>query len=71
MDNSLTKYFTGELTPEEKEELLASVHIDAKLQQDFIDNQHLMASLSMLPQEDDREKARLKLSELMQKIKNK
>lgn len=69
MDNSLTKYFTGELTPEEKEELLASVHTDAKLQQDFIDNQHLMASLSTLPQEDDREKARLKLSELMQKIK--
>lgn len=69
MDNSLTKYFTGELTPEEKEELLASVHTDAKLQQDFIDNQHLMASLSTLPQEDDREKASLKLSELMQKIK--
>ena len=71
MDNSLTKYFAGELTSEEKEKLLIRVYTDIELKQAFFENQHLMALLSLLPQDGDQEIARLKFAELMQKTKNK
>lgn len=65
MEHNLTKYFTDELTSEEKTEFLLEVNEDREMQEEFSENQCLAALLEWLPQRNDSELAQLKLHEFM------
>lgn len=65
MEKCQANYFTEELTPEEKTEFLSEVNRNRGMQEEFFDNQYLMALIDWLPQRNDNELAQLKLDEFM------
>ena len=69
MENDLDKYFANELTPEEKDEFLLKVNNDDELQEDFIENQQLLALVDWLSPASDEELARQKLAEFMSRMR--
>jgi ferric-dicitrate binding protein FerR (iron transport regulator) len=57
MEESVRKYFQGELSRDERIELLRRLDADAALKTAFIRHQNLLALLEFAPAEGDREKA--------------
>ncbi|MDR1096733.1 MAG: FecR family protein, partial [Tannerella sp.] len=57
MEESVRKYFQGELSRDERRELLRRSETDAALKAAFIRHQNLLALLEFVPAKGDREKA--------------
>lgn len=70
MGSNLNKYFAGELTFEEKEELFLDVVNNEEMQEEFIEYQNLVALIDWSSPKNDREVAKQKLSEFMSRIEN-
>lgn len=70
MRNFLNRYFTDELTSDEKTSFLQEVDNSEELKEEFIGNQNLLALFDWtFPEnENDEEVARQKLNEFMRKM---
>lgn len=65
MGMDLTKYFTDELSSEEKQAMLSEINGNEKLREEFLENQNMVSLLDWILLEGDEELARRKLSEFM------
>lgn len=70
MESNLNKYFAGELTSEEKEELFLEVDKNGEMREKFVEYQKLMALIDWSSSKNDKELAKRKLSEFMSRIEN-
>lgn len=70
MGNNLNKYFADEFTPEEKDKFLTKINRNEELREEFIENQQVMAYISLLDRSDDRQFAQQKLNEFMRKMES-
>ena len=61
MINSVVKYLTGELTPDEKKRFLLSVAENDTLRNELIEFDQLLGQVSLLPQKEDHIKAQRSL----------
>ena len=70
MKESLNKYFTGELTSDEKESFLMEVDKDKVLKENFVDNQSLLVIIDWTfpGNKDNEEVIQQKLDEFMRKM---
>ena len=71
MINSIVKYITGELTPEEKTFFLLSVTETNTIRNELIEFDHLLGHFSLLPQKEDNIKARRSLLSFLKEIDTK
>jgi len=66
MTDTISKYFSGELTPKETELFLLEISGNENLGKEFIEIQQLIACINLLPRQRDGEKARERLLHFMQ-----
>lgn len=71
MINLVVKYLTGELSDDDKKLVLMSVTENETLRNEFIEFNHLLGHLSLLPREDDNIKAQRSLLNFMKEIDTK
>jgi hypothetical protein len=71
MINSVVKYLTGELTPDEKILFLLSVTENKTLINDLNEYDHLLGHLSLVPQKDDNIKAQRSLLNFLKEVDTK
>ena len=71
MINSVVKYLTGELTPDEKKLFLFSVTENKTLNAELIEFDHLLGHLSLLPQKEDNIKGRRSLLNFLKEVDTK
>lgn len=69
MGIDLTKYFTDELTSEEKQELLSEINKKEELREEFFENQNMVSLLDWILLEGDEELAQRKLTEFMRNLR--
>lgn len=72
MDDLICKYFSGELTEKEKQDILIRISRSPDLKEEFIETQNLLGITELLPRKEDVSVAKIKLSkfiEYTQKIK--
>ncbi len=67
MENTFHKYFAKELTPEEEKKFLSEVSGNIAWKEEFMEDQRLMALMTLLPRKEDDEKARRSFQEFMLK----
>ena len=65
MGIDLTKYFTDELTSEERQEMLSEINKKEELREEFLKNQNMVSLLDWILLEGDKELAQRKLTEFM------
>ncbi|MDD3036629.1 anti-sigma factor [Bacteroides sp.] len=65
MGMDLTKYFTDELSLEEKQAMLSEINGNEELREEFLKNQNMVSLLDWILLEGDEELAQRKLSEFM------
>ena len=68
MGIDLTKYFTDELTSEEKQEMLSEINKKEELREEFLKNQNMVSLLDWILLEGDKELAQRKLTEFMRNL---
>lgn len=68
MEMDLTKYFTNELTSEEKQVVLSEINEKEELREEFLENQNMVSLLNWTLLEGDEELVQRKLSEFMRNI---
>ena len=68
MGIDLTKYFTDELTSEEKQEMLSEINKKEELRDEFLRNQNMVSLLDWILLEGDKELAQRKLTEFMRNM---
>lgn len=68
MGINLTKYFTDELTSEEKQEMLSEINEKEELREEFLENQNMLSLLDWVLLEGDKELAQRKLTEFMRNL---
>ena len=71
MGIDLTKYFTDELTSEEKQEMLSEINKKEELRDEFLRNQNMVSLLDWILLEGDKELAHRKLTEFMRNLERK
>lgn len=71
MDEQLKKYFSGELSAEEKRVLFNRIQSDPDLKRDFVRLQNAEALSSLAEQEGDKEWASAKLDEWQERLRKK
>ncbi|MEY8706523.1 anti-sigma factor [Bacteroides faecichinchillae] len=71
MGIDLTKYFTDELTSEEKQEMLSEINKKEELRDEFLRNQNMVSLLDWILLEGDKELAQRKLTEFMRNLERK
>ena len=69
MGIDLAKYFTDELTSEEKQELLSEINKKKELREEFLENQNMVSLLDWTLLEGDEELAQRKLTEFMRNLR--
>lgn len=65
MGIDVTKYFTDELSSEEKQAMLSEINGNEELREEFLENQNMVSLLDWILLEGDEELAQRKLSEFM------
>ncbi|WP_077155216.1 hypothetical protein [Bacteroides bouchesdurhonensis] len=68
MGIDLTKYFTDELTSEERQEMLSEINKKEELREEFLKNQNMVSLLDWILLEGDKELAQRKLTEFMRNL---
>lgn len=68
MEIDLTKYFTDELTSEERQEMLSEINKKEELREEFLKNQNMVSLLDWILLEGDKELAQRKLTEFMRNL---
>lgn len=68
MGIDLTKYFTDELTSEERQEMLSQINKKEELREEFLKNQNMVSLLDWILLEGDKELAQRKLTEFMRNL---
>ena len=68
MGIDLTKYFTDELTSEERQEMLSQINKKEELREEFLKNQNMVSLLDWILLEGDKELAQRKLPEFMRNL---
>lgn len=71
MGIDLTKYFTDELTSEEKQEMLSEINKKEELRDEFLRNQNMVSLLDWILLEGDKELVQRKLTEFMRNLERK
>jgi len=71
MNDLLNRYFTGELTEQERNDFLFKVDKDAILKEEFIEIQNLMGFSGFLSEANDKESARLSYYKFVKHINKK
>lgn len=69
MEIDLTKYFTDELTSEERQEMLSEINKKEELREEFLKNQNMVSLLDWTLLEGDEELAQRKLTEFMRNLR--
>lgn len=71
MINLVVKYLLGELTPDEKKLFLLSITGDKTLRNELIEFDQFLGHLSLLPLNEDNQKAQRSLVNFLKEIDNK
>ncbi|MFV0328593.1 MAG: anti-sigma factor [Dysgonomonas sp.] len=66
MDDLICKYFSGELTEKEKQDILIHISQDTDLTEEFIETQNLIGLTELLPRKKDMPIAKIKLSKFVE-----
>lgn len=70
MGNELSRYITGELTPDEKQQFLSEVAQDENLKKEYFEVQNMMTLIDWVLVEGEIETAQRKLAEFMDRLNN-
>ncbi|MFR0679178.1 anti-sigma factor [Dysgonomonas mossii] len=70
MDDLICKYFSGELTEKERQEILIYISQNPDLKEEFIETQNLRGITEFLPRKQDTSIAEKKLSEFVEYTQN-
>ncbi|MDR2951103.1 MAG: anti-sigma factor [Prevotella sp.] len=66
MDDLICKYFSGELTEKEKQDILIHISQDTDLTEEFIETQNLIGLTELLLRKKDMPIAKIKLSKFVE-----